>query len=87
MADAIRKIEVNPDEWDADAIECPFADESSSCGLSHLLSGGGVQCCEFDGYEGGHHTFCPLKNGPIEISLKNSENITSTNKRDQPVQG
>ncbi len=59
---AKKSIVVNPDEWDPDIIDCPFADQDSYCGF---LNGGAAVSCNIleDRFS------CPLSAGPIEVSL------------------
>lgn len=59
---ARRKIIVNPDEMDADIIDCPLADQDSYCGLAS--GGGAVQCKILE-----DRSSCPLNAGPVEVSL------------------
>lgn len=64
---AKRNIVVNPDEMDADIIDCPFADQDSYCGL---ISGGlAVSCMILEDRSG-----CPLNAGPVEVSLFQTSN-------------
>ncbi len=72
MADTKRKIEVNPDEWDADIVDCPLADQDCYCGL---LTVGTMQCV-FSGepvITAAHRFSCPLSAGPVEVSLKTKQ--------------
>ncbi len=56
------KIIVNPDEMDADIIDCPFADQDSYCGIAN---GGAAVLCKIleDRFS------CPLNAGPVEVRL------------------
>lgn len=59
---AKQTIMVNPEEMDADVVDCPLADQDCYCGLAN---GGAAVSCKI--LEDRHS--CPLNAGPVEVSL------------------
>lgn len=65
-----RKIVVrDPGLWDADCVECPFADQDNVCCLAYALSMGNVIYCDSDG----NAVSCPLNDGPVTVTMAEKE--------------
>ncbi len=65
-------IVVDPDKWDDNIIDCPFADQDSIC-LRAAIEGMSVEYCHHSNSHGVPCLDkCPLEDGTVEVSLANS---------------
>lgn len=69
MAVGVKKIVVDPDEWDEDIIDCPFADQELIC-LRPAVEGMSTVYCAHCGSGVPSLDKCPLEDGPVTVSLK-----------------